>query len=63
MKLALSRKNIWERLPTPMKAVAGLLSHVIPLKYVIGTNFRRTLQFVKDAEWWSAEEKRRYELK
>jgi phenylacetate-CoA ligase len=46
-----------------MKAAAGLLSSVIPLRYIIGTRFCRTLQFLKDAQWWPAEVARKYQLK
>ncbi len=62
MKSALSRKNAWERAPKPMKAVAGVLLNLIPLQYVLGTRFRRTLQFLKNAQWWSADQAREYQL-
>ncbi len=62
MKLALSRKNAWQRLPAPIKAVLGPVLGTIPAEYVLGRDFRQTRAFLRDAEWWPAERARAFQL-
>ncbi|MBN2560136.1 MAG: phenylacetate--CoA ligase family protein [Phycisphaerae bacterium] len=62
MKRALSRKNLWDAIPRPLKATLGLAAGLLPLAYVLGGRFRRALQFVRRADRWSAEESRAYQL-
>jgi phenylacetate-CoA ligase len=62
MKRAFSRKNLWEQLPRPFKAVLGPLLGAVPLPWLLGRRFRSRLQFVEAAQWWSADEARAYQL-
>lgn len=62
MKLAISKKNIWEKLPYPLKKAAGIVTGFIPPQYLIGKRFRRQIEFLNEAQWWSAEQNREYQL-
>jgi phenylacetate-coenzyme A ligase PaaK-like adenylate-forming protein len=62
VKLAFSRKNLWERLPRSVKAASGSLLGAIPSPLLLGRHFRHTLGFLNEAEWWSAEQARAYQL-
>jgi len=62
MKLALSRKNLWNALPRPLRAYAGRLLSAVPLRYLLGRRFRQQLEFVQQAQHWSAEQVRAYQL-
>jgi len=62
MKRALSRKNIWEDLPRPLKLLAGRALGVLPIPYMLGKKFRRGLQFVEKSQWWSSTKFKSYQL-
>ncbi len=62
MKRALSRKNLWDALPRPMKAAAGAFLGTVPPRYLLGRSFRRHLAFVRRAQGWSADQTRAYQL-
>lgn len=62
MKLALSRKNLWERMPPAGRTAVGAVLGKIPLQYLLGAKFRQTLDFVEDAQWWPSEKARKYQL-
>jgi phenylacetate-CoA ligase len=62
VRRALSRKNVWESLPSPLKAVAGRVLGLIPLSIALGGRFRERLRFVEQAQWWPAERARAYQL-
>jgi phenylacetate-CoA ligase len=62
MKLALSRKNLWEHLPASLKPGVASVLGTIPPGYVLGREFRRTRTFLRDSEWWPAERTRAYQL-
>ena len=62
MKHALSRKNVWEGLPRSAKSVVGRLLSILPLKYLLGRQFRRHLRFLEEAQWWPADQAREYQL-
>ena len=62
MKRALSRKNIWEKLPTPLKRVAGGVLAWVPQDRLLGKHFRETLRFCHDSQRWSAEQNRAYQV-
>ena len=59
---ALSRKNLWEQAPPPLRAAAGRLLAVVPPAYLLGGRFRRQLDFLHSAQWWPAERSREYQL-
>jgi len=62
VKFALSRKNIWEHLPRPVKVAIGTMLKGVPQRYLLGRGFRNHLRFVQQAERWSAEQARAYQL-
>jgi len=62
MRLALSRKNLWERTPRVLKSLAGQVAARIPASYLLGARFRASLAFARRAQWWSAERAREYQL-
>ncbi len=62
MKRALSRKNIWEALPTFMWATVGRGLGSLPAEWLLGREFRKTLAFVREAQWWPAERVRQFQL-
>ena len=58
---ALSRKNLWEKTPAPLKrSLAGALS-VMPPSFWLGKTFREQLSFANDAAGWPAERSRAYQ--
>ncbi len=59
---ALSRKNIWEALPRPVKTVAGAALGRFPVAYLLGSSFRRHRALARQADRWSADEARDYQL-
>lgn len=63
MKRALSRKNIWENLPRPLKTVAGHALGILPVSGILGKKFRNNIKFIEDAQWWSHEKFKTYQLK
>jgi len=62
MKLALSRKNLWDKLPKALKGTIGRALSIVPLERVLGRQFRRTLAFATEAQWWNADTVRTYQL-
>jgi phenylacetate-CoA ligase len=63
MKQALSRKNIWENLPQPLKTIVGSALGVLPVPFILGKQFRNNMKFVNEAQWWSREQFQAYQLK
>jgi len=63
MKQALSRKNIWENLPRPLKTLAGSILGILPVPVILGKQFRNNVEFVNKAQWWSREQVQTYQLK
>lgn len=61
MKRAFSRKNLWEKAPRPMKAALGLALSFAPLEWLLGGRFRAWRRFLREAQWWSAEQIREYQ--
>lgn len=62
MKQALSRKNIWENLPRPLKTIAGHILGVLPVPYLLGKQFRHGMKFIEESQWWSREQFKTYQL-
>ncbi|MBU0717605.1 MAG: hypothetical protein KJ749_05090 [Planctomycetes bacterium] len=61
MKLALSRKNLWEKIPPwGKRGLAGVLEW-IPPQWLLGARFRRGIAFLRTAQWWSSEQARAYQ--
>lgn len=62
MKKALSRKNIWESTPLPVKQMIGGLLKPVPIVWLLGWKFRHQAKFAQAAQWWSTERSREYQL-
>lgn len=62
MKLALSRKNLWDRTPRWGKRIIGAALGAVPTEYLLGGEFRRKFDWVRASERWSTEEARAYQL-
>jgi phenylacetate-CoA ligase len=62
MRRALSRKNLWEALPRPLRATAGAVLGLLPTSTLLGGRFRRHLRFARQAQGWSADRARAYQL-
>ena len=62
MRLALSRKNLWERTPSFLKSLVGQAAARIPAPYLFGVRFRASLAFAREAQRWPAEKARDYQL-
>ncbi len=62
MKRAVSRKNLWEHLPPAVKKPVGLALSIAPPALLLGGSFRRWRRVVADADRWSADEVRQYQL-
>ena len=56
MKIGLSRKNAWERLPPSAKNLAGAILQFIPIKYLLGKRYREMYNFVEEAQWWNEDQ-------
>lgn len=63
MKRALSRKNIWDAMPHRIRATLGRALGFFSPAWLLGRKFRSILKFVRDAQWWSAEQAREYQLR
>ncbi len=61
MKKALSRKNLWNAMPAPVKAAAGRSLAMLPLPLLLGRRFRACYRFLEEAQWWDAERIRVYQ--
>jgi phenylacetate-CoA ligase len=62
VKLALSRKNVWEATPAAVRERLGSLLAVVPPEYVLGRRFRERLRFARQVQWWTAEQSRAYQV-
>jgi phenylacetate-CoA ligase len=62
MHLSLSRKNLWERTPPFLKGLLGQATAIIPMSHLLGARFRAHLAFAQEAQWWSADRAREYQL-
>ncbi|MCD6304038.1 MAG: phenylacetate--CoA ligase family protein [Planctomycetes bacterium] len=62
MKLAVSRKNLWNRLPRPMRSCMGPILGLLPRGLLFGGRFRRNLRFIERAQWWPRDKLRDYQL-
>jgi phenylacetate-CoA ligase len=62
VKRAFSRKNLWEMLPAKAKSVFGSILAVVPPYCLLGRSFKKHLRFLEEAQWWSADRAREYQL-
>ncbi len=63
MQRAWSRKNLWEAMPPAVKSALGSVLGRVPPAMWLGRRFRESLAFVNEAQWWSAERARDYQLR
>ena len=63
MKKALSKKNLWEQTPPLLKSTLGRGLELIPLNWLLGKSFRKNYKFVREAQWWSPEQSKEYQLR
>lgn len=61
MKYALSRKNLWDKVPTPFKESVGRVLGTIPLPLLLGSRYRETYAFVEQSQWWSREDLEKFQ--
>ena len=57
-----TRRHLWQTASLPVRRRVGRILSVLPLSFVLGAKFRRTLRFVREAQWWSAEQAQHYQL-
>jgi len=62
MKVALSRKNLWDKTPYWLKSTVGRSCSLVPPAWFLGRTFRDNCRFVAQAQWWPAERARQYQL-
>ena len=62
MKKALSRKNFWEDTPRVVKSTLGRVLGLFPPALLLGKSFRESYKTVREAQWWTAECVREYQL-
>jgi phenylacetate-coenzyme A ligase PaaK-like adenylate-forming protein len=62
VKLAISRKNLWQATPAFLKRGLGEVLSLAPMPLLLGRRFREHAAFVAEAQWWSAERAREYQL-
>lgn len=62
MKKALSKKNLWDKTPAWVRTILGKGLGIVPLPWLLGRRFRRCRAFVREAQWWSSDHIRQYQL-
>lgn len=62
MKRALSKRNLWDKTPGPIKAVVGRVLSAVPLPRILGADFRRWYRLALEADRWNAEQIREYQV-
>ncbi len=63
MKKAFSRKNLWDRTPLWLKSTVGAGLGLVPPAWLLGGSFRRNCRFLQEAQRWSREQARVYQLR
>lgn len=58
----LSRKNLWEKTPASVRSTLGRGLGLVSPAWLLGGRFRSNRRFVSEAQWWSAERAREYQL-
>ncbi len=62
MKNARSKKNLWDKTPAWARTILGKGLGFVPLPWLLGRKFRRQRAFAREAQWWSADRIRQYQL-
>lgn len=63
MKKALSLKNLWDCAPQWFRSTAGRCLGALPLELLLGKSFRKKVEFVEHAQYWSIDQIRHYQIK
>lgn len=61
-KKVLSRKNLWDACPAPLRRVFGGVLGQVPMGLLLGRHFRKVRAFAGQAERWPAARAREYQL-
>jgi phenylacetate-CoA ligase len=61
MKVAISRKNIWERAPQALRLTVGGALGLLPPALVLGSRFRGAQKFIRASQWWDDDRIRAYQ--
>lgn len=62
MKLAISKKNLWENTPFAVKSILSPIFRTIPPSIWLGRSFRKNIAFVEKSQWWKTEEIQEYQI-
>jgi phenylacetate-CoA ligase len=62
MKRAWSRRNLWNALPPSAKAAVASVVGVLPPSLPLGKRFRQNLAFVRQAQYWPADQALTYQI-
>lgn len=62
VRQALSRRNLWGKTPPRLKRSIGTFLRFVPSGFLLGRQFRSSLDFVRSAQWWPIERARNYQL-
>ncbi len=63
MKKALSKKNLWDKMPSLVKTTMGRGLGILPPAWLLGKRFQANCRFVREAQRWPAEHSREYQLR
>jgi phenylacetate-CoA ligase len=62
VKVAISRKNVWEAAPASVKRGVGAILALAPVPLLLGRRYRQYARLVAEAQWWPAERAREYQI-
>src|SRR5688500_5204692 len=59
---AWSRKDAWTAVPRMARQVVGAVLSGLPPPWLLGRRFRKTAAFLDEAQWWSLDRSRAYQV-
>jgi len=59
----MSKKNLWDRAPLFLKSTLGMSLGLVPRRWLFGKSFAANCEFTREAQWWSTEFVREYQVK
>ena len=62
MKRAFSKKNLWENLPQAIKGTIGKVAGLVSPEYLLGKQYRQWARLVDQADKWSPDQIKDYQL-
>lgn len=62
MLKCVSKKNLWENLPQPLKKRLGILIGIIPLPILLGKNYRKWDRIVETSDRWEKEKVENFQI-